>query len=91
MCIEQMYDNSLSSGVLSQVTAQTLVSVPDIVALADALGVPCSPEAASCILLNARAAGPAKGAGSSSKDLTQQAAGRRDCIINVKVRVEYPM
>ena len=90
MCTEQTYDKPVSSGVLLQVTAQTLMAAPDVVALAGALGVPCSPEAASCILLNARAAGQAKGAG-SSKDLAKQAAGRRDCSIAVKVRVKCLM
>ena len=70
--------------MLSQTTAQVYVSVPDLVALAGALAEPCSPEAASCILLNARSAGQAKGV-SSSKDLAKKAANSKDCIINVKV------
>ena len=79
--------------MLLQMTASTYVSVPDLVAVAGALGVPCSPEAASCILQSARSAGQAKGGGSSNV-FAKQAAPGKDCIIHVKVRAEagcHPM
>ena len=57
MCTEQTYDKPVSSGVLLQVTAQTLMAAPDVVALAGALGVPCSPGAGSSKDLAKQAAG----------------------------------
>jgi len=69
-----------------QMTEKTEISVHDITALTLALDVPCSPDAASCILLNAHAACKLGQSGQlTAQDLAKHDAGRSDCILNVKV------
>ena len=78
-------------------TEKTEVSLHDLVALTQALGVPCSPEAASCMLLNAHAAAKLGHAGQlgASGQLTKRDLAKHDthssssdCILNVKVTLE---
>ena len=60
----------------------------DIVALTQALDVPCSPEAASCILLNAHAACKlGQSSHLTKKDLTKHDTDRTETILNVKVQL----
>ena len=63
----------------------------DIEALTHALEVPCSPEAASCILLNAHAACKlGQGNHLTKRDLTKHEPDRKDTIIHVKVALSLP-
>ena len=67
-------------------TEKTEISVHDITALTLALDVPCSPDAASCILLNVHAACKLGQSGQlTAQDLAKHDAGRGDCVLNVKV------
>ena len=67
-------------------TEKTEISVHDITALTLALDVPCSPDAASCILLNTHAACKLGQSGQlTAQDLAKHDAGRGDCVLNVKV------
>ena len=79
------------SDVLLQMTERSEVSVHDIEALTQALDVPCSPEAASCILLNAHAACKLGQSGHLTKrDLAKHDTDRNETILNVKVSLSLP-
>ncbi len=74
--------------LLLQMSEKTEVAVHDIVALMQALDVPCSPEAASCILLNAHAACKlGQSSHLTKKDLAKHDTDRAETILNVKVQL----
>ena len=71
--------------MLLQMNEKTEVAVHDIVALTQALDVPCSPEAASCILLNAHAACKlGQSSHLTKKDLAKHDTERTETILNIK-------
>ncbi len=78
------------TGVPLQMSEKTEVAVHDIVALTQALDVPCSPEAASCILLNAHAACKlGQSSHLTKKDLAKHDTERTETILNVKVHLSF--
>ena len=81
---------ALLSDVLPQMSEKTEVAVHDIMALTQALDVPCSAEAASCILLNVHAACKLGQSGQlTKKDLASHDAERTETILNVKVSLPF--
>ena len=73
--------------MLLQMSEATQVCVRDIVEMAEALDVPCSPDAASAMLLNVHAACKLGQSGTLTKqDLHKQEPMRHpDCVLDVKV------
>ena len=85
-----MHNLTVHLPMLLQMSEATQVCVHDIVEMAEALDVPCSPDAASAMLLNVHAACKLGQSGTLTKqDLRKQEPMRHpDCVLDVKVTAQ---